>query len=85
MLERCREKGILVNCWKDIIDSLFLEGQHGDELKGRKRNLFIHSTAHGHLGSFSFLAVVNKAAMDIKKKAEKGKQTKENWRVKRQF
>lgn len=68
-----------MNCWKDIIDSLFLEGQCGDELKGRKRNLFNYSTVHGHLGSFSFLAVANKAAMNIQKekKAEKGKQTKE--------
>lgn len=75
-----------MNCWRDIIDSLFLEGQHGDELKGRKLNLFIHSTAHGHLGYFSFLAVVNEAAMDIKKKGRKRKTNKRNlWRVKWQF
>ena len=28
-------------------------------------NFFIHSSVHGHLGCFHFLAIVNSAAMDI--------------------
>lgn len=61
----CREKG------RNITDSVFLEGQYGNELKGRTSNLFIHSTVHGHLGSFAFGAVVNKAAMNNKKKKKR--------------
>ena len=61
-----------MTCCEDIIDSLFLEGQCGDELKGRKSNLFTHSTVDGHS------AVVNKAAVNIllKRQKKKNKQKK---------